>query len=91
MGDVIEDTPKMDSVNLPFGDNNLCIVSIPSVIPVSYKHGLTSGALSSCQIEQMEDYHPIMGLWGNTMQYQFSSWLGMSALTQHTNNVPDNK
>eukprot|EP00957_Ditylum_brightwellii_P090362 6881392-Ditylum_brightwellii.AAC.1 len=32
------------------------------VITVSYKHGLTSGALSSHQLEQMEDYHPIMSL-----------------------------
>eukprot|EP00957_Ditylum_brightwellii_P036965 2798339-Ditylum_brightwellii.AAC.1 len=39
----------------------------------------------------MEEYHPIMGLWGNTMQYQFSSQYGMSALTQHINNVPDNQ
>eukprot|EP00957_Ditylum_brightwellii_P059793 4539782-Ditylum_brightwellii.AAC.2 len=39
----------------------------------------------------MEDYHPIMGLWGNIMQYQFSSWSGMSALTQCANNVPDNQ
>eukprot|EP00957_Ditylum_brightwellii_P088732 6757200-Ditylum_brightwellii.AAC.1 len=39
----------------------------------------------------MEDYHPIMGLWGNTMQYQFSSRPGMSALTQHINDVPDNQ
>eukprot|EP00957_Ditylum_brightwellii_P180526 13751096-Ditylum_brightwellii.AAC.1 len=30
-----------------------------------------------------------MDLWGDTMQYQFSSWSGMSALTQHANDVPD--
>eukprot|EP00957_Ditylum_brightwellii_P207728 15354285-Ditylum_brightwellii.AAC.1 len=35
MGDIIEDTPKTDSVNLPFGNGNFCIVSLPSVIPVS--------------------------------------------------------
>eukprot|EP00957_Ditylum_brightwellii_P095675 7290214-Ditylum_brightwellii.AAC.1 len=73
MGDVIEDIPKTDSVSLPFGNNNLHIVSLPLVIPVSYEHSLTLGALSSCQLEQMEEYHPIMGLWGKTMQYQFSS------------------
>eukprot|EP00957_Ditylum_brightwellii_P020146 1519353-Ditylum_brightwellii.AAC.1 len=39
----------------------------------------------------MEEYHPIMGLWGDTMQYQFSSRFGMSALTQHANGVPDNQ
>eukprot|EP00957_Ditylum_brightwellii_P081655 6211770-Ditylum_brightwellii.AAC.1 len=39
----------------------------------------------------MEDYHPIMGLWGDTMQYQFSSRFGTSALTQCANNVPDNQ
>eukprot|EP00957_Ditylum_brightwellii_P138631 10567006-Ditylum_brightwellii.AAC.1 len=82
MGDVIEDIPDMNSANPPFGNNNLCIVSLPLVIPVSYKHGLTSGALSSCQLEQMKEYHPIMSLWGNTIQYQFSSHFGMSALTQ---------
>eukprot|EP00957_Ditylum_brightwellii_P125226 9545846-Ditylum_brightwellii.AAC.1 len=38
----------------------------------------------------MEDYHPIMGLWGDTIQYQFSSRSGMSALTLHANNIPDN-
>eukprot|EP00957_Ditylum_brightwellii_P170266 12961386-Ditylum_brightwellii.AAC.2 len=57
------------------------------MIPASYKHGLTSGALSSHQLEQMEEYHPIMGLWGNTMQYQFSLQSGMSVLTQSANNI----
>eukprot|EP00957_Ditylum_brightwellii_P130120 9925087-Ditylum_brightwellii.AAC.1 len=38
----------------------------------------------------MEEYHPIMGLCGDTMQYQFSSLSGMSALTQCANDVPDN-
>eukprot|EP00957_Ditylum_brightwellii_P148798 11328053-Ditylum_brightwellii.AAC.1 len=38
----------------------------------------------------MEEYHPIMGLWGDTMQYQFSSRSGMSALTLRANDVPDN-
>eukprot|EP00957_Ditylum_brightwellii_P124100 9459524-Ditylum_brightwellii.AAC.1 len=91
MDDVIEDIPKTDSINPPFGDNNLCIVSLPLVILVSYEHGLTSGALSSRQLEQMEEYHPIMGLWGNTMQYQFSSRFGMLALIQRANDVPDNQ
>eukprot|EP00957_Ditylum_brightwellii_P137337 10470613-Ditylum_brightwellii.AAC.1 len=88
MGDIIEDIPKTDNINPPFGDDNLCIVSLPSVIPVSYKHGLTSGALISCQLEQMEDYHPIMGQWGNTMQCKFSSWSGMSTLTLRTITSP---
>eukprot|EP00957_Ditylum_brightwellii_P028187 2128799-Ditylum_brightwellii.AAC.1 len=79
----------MDSVIPPFGNNNLCIVSLPSVILVSYEHGLTAGTLNLRQLELMEDYHPIIGLWGNTMQYQFSSRSGMSALTQCTNDVPD--
>eukprot|EP00957_Ditylum_brightwellii_P005668 432098-Ditylum_brightwellii.AAC.2 len=91
MGNVIEDILKMYSVNPPFGDNNLHIVSFPLAIPLSYKHGLTAGALNSCQLELMEEYHPIMGLQDNTMQYQFSSRSGMSALTQHTNDVPDNQ
>eukprot|EP00957_Ditylum_brightwellii_P066833 5071957-Ditylum_brightwellii.AAC.2 len=38
----------------------------------------------------MEDYQPIMGRWDNTMQYQFSSWSSMSALTLCANNIPDN-
>eukprot|EP00957_Ditylum_brightwellii_P117635 8972622-Ditylum_brightwellii.AAC.1 len=38
----------------------------------------------------MEEYHLIMGLQGNTMQYQFSSQSGMFALTQHANDVPNN-
>eukprot|EP00957_Ditylum_brightwellii_P044315 3362329-Ditylum_brightwellii.AAC.1 len=91
MGDVIEDIPKTDSVNPPFGNDNLCIVSLPLVIPVSYKHSLTLGALSSCQLEQMEEYHPSICLWGDTIQYQFSSRSGMSTLTQRTNNIPDNQ
>eukprot|EP00957_Ditylum_brightwellii_P026961 2038248-Ditylum_brightwellii.AAC.1 len=90
MGNAIEDIPEMDSVIPPFGDNNLHIVSLPSVIPVSYEHGLTAGTLNLHQFELMEDYHPIMGLWSDTMQYQFSSKSGMSALTQYSNDVPDN-
>eukprot|EP00957_Ditylum_brightwellii_P208848 15359208-Ditylum_brightwellii.AAC.1 len=90
MGDVIEDIPKIDRVNPPFGNHDLCIVSLPLVIPVSYKHGLISGALSSCQLEQMEEYCPIIGLWGNTMHYQLSSQSGMSAITQRANDIPDN-
>eukprot|EP00957_Ditylum_brightwellii_P118884 9066864-Ditylum_brightwellii.AAC.1 len=90
MGDVIEDIPETDNINPPFGGDDLCIVSLLSMIPVSYKHDLTAGALNSRQLEQMEDYHPIMSLWGNTMQYQFSSWSGMSALMLHANNIPDN-
>eukprot|EP00957_Ditylum_brightwellii_P057778 4381186-Ditylum_brightwellii.AAC.1 len=39
----------------------------------------------------MEEYHPIMGLWGNVMQYQFSSRSSIFALTQCTNSVPDNQ
>eukprot|EP00957_Ditylum_brightwellii_P179406 13666949-Ditylum_brightwellii.AAC.1 len=62
MGDVIDDIPETDSTNLFYGDNNLYIVSLSSVIPISYKQSLTLGALSSCQLEQMEDYHLIMGL-----------------------------
>eukprot|EP00957_Ditylum_brightwellii_P001978 152134-Ditylum_brightwellii.AAC.1 len=63
MGDVIEDIPETDSVIPPFGNINFCIVSLPSVFPVSYEHGLTAGTLKSCQFELMEDYHPIMDLW----------------------------
>eukprot|EP00957_Ditylum_brightwellii_P125832 9592191-Ditylum_brightwellii.AAC.1 len=91
MGDAIEGIPEMDSVNPPFGNGDLCIVSLPPVITVSYKHGLILEALSSRQLEQIEDYHPIMGLWGNTMQHQFSSQSGMSALTQRTNNISYNQ
>eukprot|EP00957_Ditylum_brightwellii_P046370 3519681-Ditylum_brightwellii.AAC.1 len=32
MGGVIEDIPEMDSIIPPFGDNNLCIISISAVI-----------------------------------------------------------
>eukprot|EP00957_Ditylum_brightwellii_P114853 8758026-Ditylum_brightwellii.AAC.1 len=91
MGNVIEDIPETDSAIPPYGNDDLCIVSLPSVILVSYEYGLTAGALNSCQLELMEDYHSIMGLWGSTMQYQFSSQSGMSALTQCANDVPDNQ
>eukprot|EP00957_Ditylum_brightwellii_P164582 12530346-Ditylum_brightwellii.AAC.2 len=90
IGNVIEDIPETDSVNPLFGDNNFCIVSLPSAIPVSYKHSLTAGSLNSCQLELMEEYHPIMVLWSNIMQYQFSSQSGMSALTQCAKDVSDN-
>eukprot|EP00957_Ditylum_brightwellii_P074564 5666007-Ditylum_brightwellii.AAC.1 len=91
MGNVIEYIPETDSVIPPFDDNDLCIISLPSVILVSYEHGLTAETLNSHQLELMEDYHPSMGLWCDTMQYQFSSQSGMSVLTQHANNVPDNQ
>eukprot|EP00957_Ditylum_brightwellii_P185811 14146842-Ditylum_brightwellii.AAC.1 len=67
MGDVIEDIPEMDSTNPPFGDDDLCIVGLQVVIPVSYEHSLMAGTLNSHQLEQMEDYHPIIGMWSNTM------------------------
>eukprot|EP00957_Ditylum_brightwellii_P126802 9665637-Ditylum_brightwellii.AAC.1 len=73
MGDAIEDIPETDSVNPPFGGNNLHIVSLPLVIPVSYEYNLMAGTVNSHQLEQMEDYHSIMGVLGNNMQYQFSS------------------
>eukprot|EP00957_Ditylum_brightwellii_P123716 9431679-Ditylum_brightwellii.AAC.1 len=90
MGDVIEDIPETDSVNPPFGDDNLRIVSLPAVIPVSYEHSSTAGTLNSCQLEQTEDYHPAMGMWGNTMQYQFSSWSDMFALMLQEDDILDN-
>eukprot|EP00957_Ditylum_brightwellii_P045203 3426796-Ditylum_brightwellii.AAC.1 len=49
-----------------------------------------AGTLNSCQLEQMESYQPIMGLWGNAIQYQLSSRSGIPALTLCTNNIPDN-
>eukprot|EP00957_Ditylum_brightwellii_P068101 5169078-Ditylum_brightwellii.AAC.1 len=55
MSNVIEDIPEMDSIIPPFGNNDLHIVSLPSVIPVSYEHGLTAGALNSHQLELMKD------------------------------------
>eukprot|EP00957_Ditylum_brightwellii_P001117 88636-Ditylum_brightwellii.AAC.1 len=64
----------MSALNPPFGDNDLCIVSLSAAIPVSYEHSLTAGTLNSCHLEAIEEYHPVMGLWGYTTQYQFSSW-----------------
>eukprot|EP00957_Ditylum_brightwellii_P167178 12726295-Ditylum_brightwellii.AAC.1 len=83
MGDVIVGIPS-------FGDDNLCIANLPAVILVSYKHSLTTGNLNLYQLEQMEKYHPIIGLWGDTMQYQFSSRFGMSALIMRANDILDN-
>eukprot|EP00957_Ditylum_brightwellii_P073419 5579074-Ditylum_brightwellii.AAC.1 len=90
IGDVINNSPETDSINPPFGDDDLCIVSLPVVILMSYEYGLTAGNLNSHQLEQMEVYHPSMCLWGNTMQYQFSSRSGMPALTLRANDVLDN-
>eukprot|EP00957_Ditylum_brightwellii_P195836 14920436-Ditylum_brightwellii.AAC.1 len=91
MGNVIEEIPKTDSIDPPFGDDDLCIISLSLVIPVSNKHGLTSGALTLRQLEQIEDNHPITGLWGDTMKYQFSSQSGMSAITQRASDILDNQ
>eukprot|EP00957_Ditylum_brightwellii_P148519 11308618-Ditylum_brightwellii.AAC.1 len=90
IGDVIKDIHKTYSINPPFCDNDLHIISLPAVIPMSYEHRLMAGTVNSCQLEAMEDYHPTMGLWGDTIQYQFSSQSGMSALMLCTINVPDN-
>eukprot|EP00957_Ditylum_brightwellii_P182636 13911359-Ditylum_brightwellii.AAC.1 len=70
MGNVIDNIPETDSINPPppFGDGNLCIISPPVVIPMSYEHNLAAGNLNLCQLEQMEEYHPIMNLWGDTLQ-----------------------
>eukprot|EP00957_Ditylum_brightwellii_P174659 13298856-Ditylum_brightwellii.AAC.1 len=67
MDNAIENIPETDSIISPYCNDNLHIISLPSVIPVSYKCGLTAGALNLHQLQLMEDYHPIMGLWGNTM------------------------
>eukprot|EP00957_Ditylum_brightwellii_P124517 9489920-Ditylum_brightwellii.AAC.1 len=80
ISDAIDNILETGSVNPPFGDDNLCNVSLLLMIPMSYEHGLMTGTLSLCQPEQVEEYHPIMGLWGDTMHYQFSSRPGMSAL-----------
>eukprot|EP00957_Ditylum_brightwellii_P107068 8169312-Ditylum_brightwellii.AAC.1 len=42
------------------------------------------------QLEQIEEYHPIMGLWGSAIQYQFSSRSGLFALMCKENNMLDN-
>eukprot|EP00957_Ditylum_brightwellii_P048080 3650459-Ditylum_brightwellii.AAC.1 len=61
-GQEIDAIPDSDSSVLHQGDDNLHVVSLPSAIPVFYKDGLQSGKTNMHQLEQMKDYHPIMGL-----------------------------
>eukprot|EP00957_Ditylum_brightwellii_P096590 7356348-Ditylum_brightwellii.AAC.1 len=72
------------------GNKGLCIANLLSAIPVSYEHGLTVGSINMRQLELMEDYHTVMGLQGDIIQYQLLSQTGLSGLMCRENNKPDN-
>eukprot|EP00957_Ditylum_brightwellii_P011448 865352-Ditylum_brightwellii.AAC.1 len=72
----------------PLGNKDLHVVSLPSVVLVSYEHGLMAGSINMYQLELMEDYHTVVVLWNTTIQYQLSSQTGLSGLTFSKNNKP---
>ena len=68
------------------------MVHLLSAIPVSYAHGLQSGRVSNKDHKyDTEAYHPLMGLWADTLAYQLSSVTSLSGSTQKKDDVPDNQ
>eukprot|EP00957_Ditylum_brightwellii_P194752 14834916-Ditylum_brightwellii.AAC.1 len=67
ISDKIAEIPDDVSVVPPQGDDTFNMFSLVVVIPVPYKHGLQIGKRSLWQLEQMEDCHPMMSLWNNTI------------------------
>eukprot|EP00957_Ditylum_brightwellii_P102391 7805160-Ditylum_brightwellii.AAC.1 len=66
------------------------MVSLPLTIPVSYKHRLQSGRVTSKDLRyDSESYQPLMGLWANMLAYQLSSTTYLSGLMQKKDDVPD--
>eukprot|EP00957_Ditylum_brightwellii_P126518 9643158-Ditylum_brightwellii.AAC.1 len=91
-GAEIKKIPSADTVLPPNGNGWLHVVSLPSAIPVSYLHGLQLGKVTNEDLRfNAESYHLLMGLWTDTLTYQFSSATGMSGLMQKKNDVPDNR
>eukprot|EP00957_Ditylum_brightwellii_P132380 10094566-Ditylum_brightwellii.AAC.1 len=62
IGEEITTTPDDNSAILSLGDDSLHIVSLLLVVPISYKCGMHTVATIMQQMEQMETYHPLMGL-----------------------------
>eukprot|EP00957_Ditylum_brightwellii_P022282 1681443-Ditylum_brightwellii.AAC.1 len=68
------------------------MVSLHSAIPVSYSHDLQLGKVTNEDLRfDTEFYHPLVGLWSDTLAYQFSSVTGLSGLMQKKSNVPNNQ
>eukprot|EP00957_Ditylum_brightwellii_P006946 525743-Ditylum_brightwellii.AAC.1 len=89
-GKTIKKIPNDNAVILPPGDDLLHVVSLPLAIPVSYKHRLQSGKVTNEDLRyDSESYHPLMGLWADTLAYQLSSATGLSGLMQKKDDVPD--
>eukprot|EP00957_Ditylum_brightwellii_P147950 11265659-Ditylum_brightwellii.AAC.1 len=91
-GTEIKKIPSADSVlSLP-GDKPMHMVSLPSAIPVLYAHRLQLGKVTNKDLRfSAEAYHPLMGLWFDTLAYQFSSATGLSGLMQKKHDVPDSQ
>eukprot|EP00957_Ditylum_brightwellii_P135906 10366191-Ditylum_brightwellii.AAC.1 len=91
-GKKIKKIPANNAVIPPPGDNLLHVVSLLSAILVSYEHGLQSGKVINEDLRyDSETYHPLMGLWVDTLAYQLSSATGLSGLMQKKDDVPDSQ
>eukprot|EP00957_Ditylum_brightwellii_P022005 1659913-Ditylum_brightwellii.AAC.1 len=89
-GRKIKKIPTDNAVIPPPGDNPLHVVSLPSAISMSYKHGLQSGKVTNEDLRfDSESYHPLMGLWVDTLAHQLSSATGLSGLTQKKDDAPN--
>eukprot|EP00957_Ditylum_brightwellii_P119343 9104462-Ditylum_brightwellii.AAC.1 len=91
-GKTIKKIPADNAVILSPGEDLLHVVSLPSAIPVSYKHRLQSGKVTNKDLRyDSEAYHPLMGFWADTLAYQLSSATGLSGLMQKKGDVPDSQ
>eukprot|EP00957_Ditylum_brightwellii_P168547 12829255-Ditylum_brightwellii.AAC.1 len=91
-GSEIKKIPSADSVLPSSGDDPTHVVSLPLAIPVLYAHGLQLGKVTNKDLRFNADaYHPLTGLWSDTLAYQFSPATCLSGLTQKKNDVPDNQ
>eukprot|EP00957_Ditylum_brightwellii_P185859 14150272-Ditylum_brightwellii.AAC.1 len=66
------------------------MVSLPSAIPLPYKHGLQSGKVTNKDFRyNSESYHTLVRLWADKLAYQLSSATGLSGLMQKKDDVPN--
>eukprot|EP00957_Ditylum_brightwellii_P090378 6882453-Ditylum_brightwellii.AAC.1 len=80
-GKTIKKISADNAVIPPPREDPLHVVSFPSAIPVLYEHRLNDS----------EAYHPLMGLWADTLAYQLSSATGLSGLIQKKDDVPNSQ
>eukprot|EP00957_Ditylum_brightwellii_P175961 13398324-Ditylum_brightwellii.AAC.1 len=91
-GKTIKKIPADNTVIPLPGEDPLHMVSLPLAIPVSYEHGLQTGKVTTEDLRyDSEAYHPLMGLWADTLAYQLSPATGFSGLTQKKDDVPNSR